>query len=37
MLGVAVGVAAWIAVSIWEERLAKAKFNDVAADYTTVL
>ena len=36
-LGVAVAVAAWIAVSVWEERLAKAKFNDVAGDYATVL
>jgi hypothetical protein len=36
-LGLAVGIAAWIALSVWEERLAKAKFNDVAGDYATVL
>jgi CHASE1-domain containing sensor protein len=37
VLGVAVGLAAWIAVSVWEERLGKAKFDDVADDYATVL
>ncbi len=37
VLGLVVAGAAWIAVSDWEERLAKAKFNDVAGDYTTVL
>jgi diguanylate cyclase (GGDEF)-like protein len=36
-LGIVVAVAAWTAVSVWEERLAKAKFNDVAGDYATVL
>jgi len=36
-LGIAVAIAAWIAVSVWEARLAKAKFNDVAGDYATVL
>src|SRR5680860_1486768 len=36
-LGVALAVAAWMAVSVWEQRLAKAKFNDVAGDYATVL
>ena len=37
LLGLAVAVAAWIAVSVWEERLARAKFNDVAGDYATVV
>ena len=37
LLGLAVVVAAWSAVSVWEERLARAKFNDVAGDYATVL
>jgi diguanylate cyclase (GGDEF)-like protein len=37
MLGLALAVAAWVAVSVWEKRLAKAKFNDVAGDYATVL
>jgi diguanylate cyclase (GGDEF)-like protein len=36
-LGLAVAIAAWMAVAVWEERLAKAKFNDVAGDYATVL
>ena len=36
-LGLAVAVSAWLAVSVWEERLAKAKFNDIAGDYGTVL
>ncbi len=36
-LGLAVAIAAWMAVSVWEARLAKAKFNDVAGDYATVL
>jgi hypothetical protein len=35
--GVAVAVSAWLAVSVWEERLAKATFNDVADDYASVL
>ncbi len=35
--GLFVAVAAWLAVSIWEERLATAKFNDVAEDYAEVL
>ncbi|HUW73376.1 MAG TPA: hypothetical protein VMW05_04975 [Methyloceanibacter sp.] len=37
VLGLAVAGSAWIAVSVWEVRLAKAKFNDVAGDYATVL
>ncbi|MGH9807317.1 MAG: CHASE domain-containing protein, partial [Terriglobia bacterium] len=36
-LGIAVAVSAWLAVSVWEERLANAKFNDVAGDYAAVL
>jgi diguanylate cyclase (GGDEF)-like protein len=36
-LGVAVATASWFAVSVWEERLAKAKFTNVAGDYATVL
>jgi len=36
-LGLAVAVSAWFAVSAWEERLAKAKFTDIAGDYATVL
>jgi diguanylate cyclase len=36
-LGLVVAISAWLAVSVWEERLAKAKFNDVAGDYATVL
>jgi hypothetical protein len=36
-LGLAVAVAAWFAVSVWEERLARAKFNAVAGDYASVL
>jgi hypothetical protein len=36
-LGFVVAIAAWISVPVWEERLAKAKFNDVAGDYATVL
>jgi len=36
-LGIAVAASAWFAVSAWEERLAKAKFNDVAGDYAAVL
>jgi CHASE1-domain containing sensor protein len=36
-LGVAVAVSAWFAVSVWEERLATAKFTDVAGDYARVL
>jgi hypothetical protein len=35
--GVAVAVSAWLAVSVWEERFAKATFNDVADDYASVL
>ena len=27
----------WVIASDWEERLAKAKFNDVAGDYATAL
>ncbi len=37
LLGLAVAVSAWLAVSVWEERLARAKFNDVAGDYAAVL
>lgn len=37
LLGLVVTIAAWIAVSGWEERLARAKFNDTAGDYSTVL
>jgi diguanylate cyclase (GGDEF)-like protein len=36
-LGLAVAVAAWFAVSAWEERLAKAKFIATASDYASVL
>jgi CHASE1-domain containing sensor protein len=36
-LGLAVAVAAWFAVSVWEERLARAKFSNVAGDYASVL
>ncbi len=36
-LGAALAMAAWVAVSAWEQRLAKVKFNDVAGDYATVL
>jgi CHASE1-domain containing sensor protein len=36
-LGLAVALSAWFVVSAWEERLAKAKFLDVAGDYATVL
>ena len=35
--GVAVAVSAWLAVSVWEERLAEAAFTNVAGDYATVL
>ena len=36
-LGLAVAVSAWFAVSAWEERLAKANFNNVAGNYASVL
>jgi CHASE1-domain containing sensor protein len=36
-LGLAVAVSAWFAVSIWEERLARAKFTAVAGDYAATL
>ena len=36
-LGVIVAASAWFAVSVWEERLAKAKFTNVAGDYGAVL
>jgi diguanylate cyclase len=36
-VGLAVAVSAWFAVSIWEERLARAKFTAVAGDYASVL
>ena len=37
VLGLAVAVSAWFAVSVWEERLARAKFNAVAGDYASIL
>jgi CHASE1-domain containing sensor protein len=37
LLGLVLAAAAWIAVSVWEERLAKARFNDVAGDYQVAL
>ena len=36
-LGVIVAASAWLAVSVWEERLAKTKFTNVAGDYATIL
>jgi CHASE1-domain containing sensor protein len=36
-LGLAVAVAAWFAVSVWEQRLARAKFTAIAGDYASVL
>ncbi|HSK29606.1 MAG TPA: hypothetical protein VLA17_06545 [Candidatus Limnocylindria bacterium] len=36
-LGLAIAMAAWFAVSVWEDRLAKAKFTAIAHDYATVL
>ena len=36
-VGLAIAVAAWFAVSAWEERLAKASFTNVAGDYAAVL
>ena len=35
--GLVVAICAWFAVSIWEERLSRAKFNDTAQDYAEVL
>ncbi len=35
--GLVAAAAAWFAVSVWEERLAKAKFYTVADDYAEVL
>lgn len=35
--GLVVAISAWFVVSIWEERLARATFNDVAGDYAEVL
>ena len=35
--GLVVAICAWFAVSIWEERLSRAKFNDTAEDYAEVL
>jgi diguanylate cyclase (GGDEF)-like protein len=32
LLGVAVAISAWFAVSIWEQRLARAQFNAVAGN-----
>ncbi len=37
LLGVAVAVSAWFAVSVWEQRLARAKFNAVAGNYASIL
>lgn len=37
LFGVVIAIAAWVAASDWEERLAKTKFNDVAGDCATVL
>ncbi len=37
LLGLVLAAAAWITVSVWEERLAKARFNAVAGDYAAVL
>ena len=37
LLGIAVAVSAWFAVSVWEQRLARAKFNAVAGDYASIL
>jgi diguanylate cyclase (GGDEF)-like protein len=34
---VIVAASAWLAVSVWEERLAKTKFTNVAGDYATIL
>jgi len=36
-LGLVVAVAAWFAASVWEERLARAKFTAIAGDYASVL
>ncbi len=36
-LGLVVAISAWFAVSIWEQRLARAKFNATAGDYASVL
>jgi diguanylate cyclase (GGDEF)-like protein len=36
-LGLIVALAAWFAVSVWEERLARAKFTAVAGDYAAIL
>ncbi|MGZ5918036.1 MAG: putative bifunctional diguanylate cyclase/phosphodiesterase [Methyloceanibacter sp.] len=36
-VGLAVAISSWLAVSAWEQRLAKATFNDVAGDYASVL
>ena len=37
VLGAAVTASAWIAVSLWEDRIALARFNDVSGDYATAL
>ncbi|MGZ8415451.1 MAG: CHASE domain-containing protein [Methyloceanibacter sp.] len=36
-LGLAVAVSAWFTVSIWEDRLARAKFTAIAGDYGSAL
>jgi len=35
--GLVAAILAWLAVSTWEERLAKTTFNNVAGDYAAVL
>ena len=35
--GLVVAICAWFAVSIWEERLSRTKFNNTAQDYAEVL
>ena len=37
LLGIAVAVSAWFAVSVWEQRFARAKFNAVAGNYASIL
>ena len=37
VLGLVAAICAWFAVSIWEQRLARAKFNATAGDYASVL
>jgi CHASE1-domain containing sensor protein len=35
--GLVVAITAWFAVSIWEERVARVKFNSAAQDYAEAL